>query len=262
VRVLILCGGLGTRLREETEFKPKPLVEIGGRPILWHIMKSYAQHGYRDFVLLLGYKGELIKRYFLDYHLLTRDVTVKLGSRESVQFHAGERELDWTVTMVDTGARSMTGARVARAARWVEGDRFMLTYGDGVSDVDLKKLEEFHLAHGKLATVTGVRPPARFGDLIVEGDQVNRFAEKPASGGGHINGGFFVFERAALDYLSQDETCALEGPPLERLATDGQLKMFAHDGYWHPMDTLRDVGHLNELWAKGSAPWKSWADEP
>lgn len=257
MRVLILCGGLGTRLREETEFRPKPMVEVGGHPILWHIMRGYARHGFNDFVLLLGYKGEHIKRYFLDYRVLTSDLTVKLGKPE-VQFHAREKDLDWTVTMVDTGAKAMTGARIARAAQHLSGDRFMVTYGDGVSDLDIGALTRFHASHGKLATVTGVRPPARFGDLTTEGDKVLRFAEKPHSAGGYINGGFFVFERKFLDYLSTDESCTLEQRPLEKLAQDDELRMFAHDGFWHPMDTLRDTTHLTELWNTGKAPWKTW----
>ena len=249
MRVLILCGGQGTRLREETEWKPKPLVEIGGRPILWHIMKGYAQHGLRDFVLLLGYKGEMIKRYFLDYHLLTSDITVKLGKRDELHVHGrgqDDHDVDWSVTMVDTGTQAMTGARIARARRHIEGERFMLTYGDGVCDLDLKKLEEHHRRHGKLATV--------------QGERVARFAEKPSASGGYINGGFFVFERGFLDYLATDDDCILESKPLERAAAEGQLHMYPHDGFWHCMDTLRDVNHLNELWASGHAPWKTWAD--
>ena len=262
MRVLILCGGLGTRLREETEFRPKPMVEIGGRPILWHIMKGYAAHGFNDFVLLLGYKGEIIKRYFLDYQLLTSDVTVRLGAGHEVQVHSRNPELDvdWKVTMVDTGAAAQTGARIAKAKRYIDGDRFLLTYGDGVANVDLGKLLEFHQAHGKLVTVTGVHPPARFGNFELDGDQVTRFAEKPLVGDGYINGGFFVLEKAALDYLSTEDGCALEQAPLERLARDGQLRMFAHDRFWQCMDTLRDVGHLNELWASRNAPWKTWTE--
>jgi glucose-1-phosphate cytidylyltransferase len=232
------------------------MVEIGGRPILWHIMSGYARYGFTDFVLLLGYKGELIRRYFLDYHYMETDVTVSLARPGEVTLH-GNPGVDWKVTLVDTGARTMTGARVARAARYIDGDTFMLTYGDGVSNVDLRELLAFHRSHGRIATITGVHPPARFGDLAVEGTVVRRFAEKPVVTDGYINGGFFVFQRRFLDYLDPAEDCILESRPLERLASEGQLRMFAHGGFWQCMDTPRDVTLLNELWSSGRAPWSA-----
>jgi glucose-1-phosphate cytidylyltransferase len=235
-------------------------VDVGGRPILWHIMKGFAAQGFRDFVLLLGYKGDLIKKFFLDYHLLTNDFTIRVGARDDVKIHAREPDLDWTVTLADTGPRTMTGGRIKRAERYLDGDRFMVTYGDGVADLDFRKLLAFHQQHGKLATVTGVKPPARFGDLEVQGDRVVRFAEKPAAQIGHINGGFFVFERRVLDYLSADEDEILESKPLERLAAEGNLRMYQHAGFWQCMDTQRDVNLLNGLWNSGSAPWKTWQD--
>jgi len=256
MRVLILCGGFGTRLRDESEFRPKPMVEIGGRPILWHIMSGYARHGFTDFVLLLGYKGEMIRRYFLDYHSMTTDATVSLARPGEVRLHGNVGE-DWQVTLVDTGARTMTGGRIARAARHVDGGTFMLTYGDGVSDVDFRELLAFHRAHGRVATITGVHPPARFGDLAVEGNVVRRFAEKPVVSDGYVNGGFFVFERRVLDYLDPGEDCILESKPLERLAAEGQLRMFGHPGFWQCMDTPRDMALLNDLWNSGRAPWSA-----
>ena len=260
MRVLILCGGQGTRLREETEFRPKPLIDVGGRPILWHIMKHYARYGFREFVLLLGYKGEMIRQYFLNYHTMNCDVTVALDRPGDLRFHGTVRETDWRVTLVDTGLRSLTGARIARAARHIDGDRFLVTYGDGVTDVDLASLVRFHQQQGKIGTVTGVHAPGRFGDLTVEGDLVKHFVEKP-EGTDFINGGFFIFERAVLDYLSEDEQCLLEREPLERLARAGQLSMFRHDGFWQCIDTYRDFTLLNELWESRRAPWKTWSDE-
>jgi glucose-1-phosphate cytidylyltransferase len=256
IPVLILCGGKGTRLREETEFKPKPMVEIGGRPILWHIMKSFAAHGLDEFVLCLGYKGERIKEYFLNYDALSRDCTVTLGPRGGVSFHGDGGEAGWRVTLANTGEEAMTGARVLRAAsRYVQAERFVVTYGDGVSDVDVRRLLAFHREHGRMATVTGVRPPARFGELITEGDLVREFSEKPQAHEARINGGFFVFERAFLRYLEDDDGCTLERAPLERLARDGQLAIYRHDGFWQCMDTLRDVQYLESLWRSGRAPW-------
>ncbi len=258
-KVVLLCGGQGTRMREETEFRPKPMVEIGGRPLLWHIMKLYAAHGFDDFVLCLGYRGAMIKEYFLNYRLLSSDFTVHLGSGE-VSFQTDRPEA-WTVTLADSGDDAMTGARVKRVERYLgDGDVFLCTYGDGLADVDLGALVDFHRAHGRLATVTGVVPPGRFGRLALEGDAVHDFAEKPTDGDARINGGFFVFSRAFLDRLSPDASCVLEREPLESVAEDGELRMFRHDGFWQCADTLRDVELLRSLWSKGGAPWRIWDD--
>jgi len=256
MKVAILCGGLGTRLAEETEVRPKPMVEIGGRPILWHIMQGYAARGFSEFVLALGYKAELIKRYFLEYHHAQRDLTVTLGSG-AVTVHAGPRE-DWTVHLVDTGPATQTGGRVKRLRPWLADGTFMLTYGDGVSDVDPRALLAFHRAQGRLVTLTAVRPPARFGGVAFEGDLVSEFVEKPQIGEGWINGGFFVMEPGVLDYLAGDETY-LERDPLERLAKDRQLAGYRHAGFWQCMDTLRDLRLLESLWESGRAPWRTWA---
>lgn len=255
MKVVILCGGLGTRLREETEIKPKPMVEIGGRPILWHIMHHYAAHGFTEFVLALGYRGDVIKRYFLEYHQLRGDLTVDLRNGR-VTAHDGERE-DWTVHLVDTGASTETGGRVKRLAPWIGRERFLLTYGDGVSDVNIRAVVAHHAACGRLATVTAVRPPARFGGLIFDGETVTEFSEKPQTGEGWINGGFFVFESGMLDYIEGDHTI-LERDPLERLAAERQLSVYQHDGFWQCMDTVRDLKLLETLFATGRAPWKTW----
>ncbi len=258
IPVIILCGGMGTRLREETEYRPKPMVEVGGRPILWHIMKMYAAAGFTDFILCLGYKGTVIREYFLNYEAMYTDFTMELGKRDSIVYHDGHRESGWRVTLVDTGADAMTGARVRRASRYVKGDRFMLTYGDGVANVDVRALLDFHRAHGRVGTVTGVRPSSRFGELIAEQDRVIQFSEKPRTHEGLINGGFFVFERQFLEYLSDDPGCVLEREPLERLAGAGQLSVFSHAGFWQCMDTYRDLQLLNEMWNAGNAAWKVW----
>ncbi len=255
MKVIILCGGLGTRLREETELRPKPMVEIGGRPILWHIMQGYATYGFKEFILALGYKGEAIKRYFLDYYHLHSNLTISLAAG-AVTAHDGERE-DWLVHLVDTGLVTETGGRVKRLARWLGRETFMLTYGDGVCDANIPDLLRFHQGHGRLATVTAVRPPARFGGLSFNGDLVTDFSEKPQIGEGWINGGFFVLEPGVLDYLAGDETI-LEREPLEHLAKDGQLAAYRHAGFWQCMDTLRDVRLLESLWESGKAPWKVW----
>lgn len=257
MKVAILAGGLGTRLQEETTIKPKPMVEIGGHPILWHIMSIYASYGFTEFVLALGYKGEVIKNYFLNYYYLRNSFSIHLGSGR-VESHAGERE-DWTVHLVDTGLRTETGGRVKRLASWVSDATFMLTYGDGVANVNLHELVAFHKKHGKLATASAVRPPARFGGLNFQGDLVTRFEEKPQIGEGWINGGFFVLEPQVLDYIKGDETI-FEREPLERLAHDGQLVAYRHEGFWQCMDTLRDVRLLEGLWESGAAPWKMWSE--
>ena len=255
MKVAILCGGLGTRLREETEVRPKPMIEVGGRPILWHIMRGYAARGFKEFVLALGYRSDVIKRYFLDYYHVQSRLTVSLATG-AVDAHDGERE-DWRVHLVDTGGNTQTGGRVKRLARWLSDGTFMLTYGDGVSDVNVADVLAFHRKHGKLATVTAVRPPARFGGLRFDGDLVSEFTEKPQVGEGWINGGFFVMEPGVLGYIQGDETY-LEREPLERLAKDGQLVAFRHDGFWQCMDTLRDLKLLESLWESGRAPWRVW----
>ena len=253
MNVVILCGGLGTRLSEETHLKPKPMVEIGGRPILWHIMKLYERHGFANFTLALGHKGEVIKDYFLNYHARQSDLTVSL-QRGEVTYSNPTAE-NWIVTLVDTGPNTQTGGRLRRLAdRLRPGGTFMLTYGDGVSNVDLRKVLAFHRSHGRIATVTAVRPPARFGDLQIVDDRVASFAEKPQAGEGWINGGFFVFEPQVLDYIADDMTI-LERAPLEGLANAGQLMAYHHSGYWQSMDTLRDKNALEALWSAGNPPW-------
>ncbi len=256
-KVVILCGGMGTRLREETEFRPKPLVEIGGRPILWHILKIYAHYGFKDFILCLGHKGHMIKEYFLNYRLMTGDFTLRLGSAERPEFHGSHAVEDWVITFAETGADAMTGARVKRVERFITDDHFMLTYGDGLADINVAKLYEFHCWHGKVGTVTGVRPVSRYGELSLQGTLVSQFSEKPQDSQGLVSGGFFVFHRRLFDYLKDDDSCFLEREPLERLAREGQLAAFPHTGFWHSMDTYRDFLALNDLWKKG-APWKSW----
>ncbi|HCJ10903.1 MAG TPA: glucose-1-phosphate cytidylyltransferase [Clostridiales bacterium] len=251
----MLAGGLGTRLAEETADKPKPMVEVGGRPILWHVMKIYAHHGFSRFVVCLGYKAEVIKAYFLERHHMLSDLVVSLADGR-VRTLGGARE-DWTVTLVDTGLTTQTGGRLLRVRPFVGEETFLMSYADGVADIDLSDLVRFHRGHGRLATVTAVRPPSRFGELELDGDQVTRFAEKPAGTGRWVSGGFFVFEPGVFDYLAGDETL-LERDPLERLALDGQLMAYRHDGFWHGMDTLKDVQELDRMWASGRAPWKVW----
>ncbi len=259
MKVVILCGGLGTRLREETEFRPKPMVDIGGRPILWHIMKVYAHHGFRDFVLCLGYRGAMIKDYFLNYEAMNNDFTICLGRLGAVAYHGEHDEQDYRVTLADTGPETMTGGRLKRVAKYIGDDTFLMTYGDGIADVDLKALVAFHHAHGKLATLTTVRPFSRFGILKLGSDnRVNEFAEKPQIDDGWINAGFCAFHRRVFDYLTGDD-CVLEREPLERLAREGQLMAFRHEGFFYAMDTYREYQHLNELWASGRAPWKVWS---
>jgi len=255
MKVVILAGGLGTRLSEETSVRPKPMVEIGGRPVLWHIMKIYAQHGFTDFVICLGYKGYVIKEYFANYFLHMSDVTFDLANNR-LEVHQNQAE-PWRVTLVDTGDGTSTGGRVKRVARYIEDDEFMLTYGDGVADLNVRALLAFHRAQGTLATVSGVQPPGRFGALEIEGARATGFLEKPIGDGGWINGGFFVLSRKVLDYVQGDET-VWEKEPMERLARDGQLAVYLHPGFWQPMDTLRDRSQLEAMWAAGRAPWKTW----
>jgi glucose-1-phosphate cytidylyltransferase len=255
MKVGILAGGRGSRLSEETQIRPKPLVEIGGRPILWHIMMYYAHFGFDQFVVALGYLGEQIKRYILDYAALHSNLTVEL-KHGAFSRHGGEG-LEWVVDLIDTGQATATGGRIKRLAPYVGSETFMLTWGDGVSTVDLHALVDFHKSHGKLATVTAVRPPSRFGRLELEGDRVAEFSEKPQVGEGWINGAFFVLEPGVFDYIDGDKT-AWEREPLERLATEGQLMAYRHDGFWQCMDTLRDKVFLEKLWLRGGAPWKVW----
>jgi glucose-1-phosphate cytidylyltransferase len=258
MKVAILAGGLGSRLSEETELKPKPMVEIGDKPILWHIMKHYTHHGFTDFVIALGYKGEYIKKYMIDYASLQRDITVSL--RDGHVTANGDGEEDWNVELVDTGLKTQTGGRIKRLEeRLRPGGTFMLTWGDGVSDVDLHKLIAFHKAHGKLATMTAVRPPARFGHLQLDGERVAEFSEKPQTGEGWINGAFFVLEPQIFDYITDGDLTHFERGPLENLAADGQLMAYRHESFWQCMDTIRDKRYLEQLWESDQAPWKTWS---
>ncbi|MGR9115415.1 MAG: glucose-1-phosphate cytidylyltransferase [Gammaproteobacteria bacterium] len=256
MKVGILAGGLGTRLAEETVVKPKPMVEIGGKPILWHVMKHYAHYGYSEFAIALGYKGEYIKSWMKDFSSLHSSMTVKTRTGEVVVHD--NHGVDWTVDLVDTGDNTATGGRIKRLKPWMGEGTFMLTWGDGVSDVDLDALLAFHRAHGKLATLTTVRPPARFGHIEFEGDQVTTFTEKPQTAEGWINGAFFVLEPGIFDYIEGDDT-QWEKEPLERLAADGQLMAYRHTSFWQCMDTIRDKKLLEKLWQEGHAPWKTWS---
>ena len=255
MKVGILAGGLGTRLSEETASRPKPMVEIGGRPILWHIMKSYATYGYTEFVVALGYKAEVIQDFFLNYRLRSGDLTIRTGEGDTLLVEPAAE--DWTVHLINTGDDTMTGGRVKKIAEFMGDERFMLTYGDAVSDIDISALVRFHEEHGRNATITAVRPPARFGSLEFDGDRVTRFAEKHQSSEGWINGGFFVFEPGMADRIEGDSTI-LEREPLEGLAREGELVAFRHSGFWQCMDTVRDLAYLEDLWASGSPDWRSW----
>jgi glucose-1-phosphate cytidylyltransferase len=258
MKAVILAGGLGSRLSEETVLKPKPMVEIGGKPMLWHIMNIYASCGIDEFIIALGYRGEVIKEYFLNFYALNNNLTLDLASGQTT-IHDG-RQPRWRVHLVETGLHTQTGGRLKRLGRWLGDDTtFAMTYGDGVADVDVRRLLRFHESHGKLATVTTVRPPARFGGIVFDGDAVAEFTEKPQAGEGWINGGFFVLDRRVLDYVDGDETL-WEREPLERLARDGQLMAYRHQGFWQPMDTLRERKLLEDLWASGRAPWKVWVE--
>jgi glucose-1-phosphate cytidylyltransferase len=255
MKVVILAGGLGTRISEESHLRPKPMIEIGGHPILWHIMKNFGHHGFTEFVICLGYRGYMIKEYFSNYVLHTSDVTIDMTDG-SIVYHSRAAE-PWRVTLVDTGPETMTGGRLKRVADHL-GDTFFLTYGDGVADVDLPALLAFHRAHGRAATVTSVVPPGRYGALSLDGDEVRSFMEKPAGDNSRINGGFFVLERRVIDRIAGD-AMPFEAEPLESLARDGELMAFRHDGFWQAMDTLRDKNQLEALWEKGRAPWKIWS---
>ena len=254
-KVIILAGGYGSRLQEETVIKPKPMIEIGDRPILWHIMRIYSEYGFNEFLVALGYKGEYIKKYFLDYYHLDNDISVYTRSGRIVTPKC--RREDWAVHLIDTGVNTLTGGRMKRLKKWIGNKTFMMTYGDGVADIDIGRLLAFHRKNKKLATVTAVRPPSRFGGLDLKGDMVEQFVEKSQIGEGWINGGFFVLEPEVLDYIRSDDVLFEKGP-LERLASEDQLAAYRHTGFWQPMDTLRDVRNLNEMWANNKAPWKIW----
>ena len=258
MKTIILCGGEGTRLKEETEYKPKPMVEIGGKPILWHIMKMYAHFGFKEFVLALGYKGNVIKDFFLNYEFYNNDFTITLGNHKDITVHGNSDETGWKVTLVETGLKAMTGSRIKQCERYIEEDNFMVTYGDGLADIDISKLVEYHKGHGRIGTLTGINPPSRFGELHVEENQVTEFSEKSKLEGtrGKINGGFMLFKRKFFDYLSADSGCILEREPLEKLACDRELMLHHHAGYWQCMDTYRDYLLLQEAWNSGNAPWQ------
>ncbi|MDQ6962312.1 MAG: glucose-1-phosphate cytidylyltransferase [Mariprofundaceae bacterium] len=256
MKVVLLAGGLGTRISEETSSKPKPMVEVGGMPILWHIMKTYSSYGFNDFIICLGYKGYLIKEYFANYFLHTSDVTFDFTNKNSMEIHQNMSE-PWKVTLVDTGAKTMTGGRLKRISKYLGDKDFCFTYGDGVGNVNIKELVAFHQSNQSLATLTAAQPPGRFGSLTLKGDSIQGFQEKPEGDGGWINAGFFVLSPKVLNYISDDDT-SWEAEPLQNLASEGLLNSYKHRGFWQPMDTLRDKNYLEELWATGKAPWKSW----
>ena len=260
MKAVILCGGQGTRIRDANESLPKPMLPIGNKPMVWHIMKGYAAYGVTEFVLCLGYKGWVIKEFFLNYRAMTADLTVSLAPKGELAFHSSHGEEDWSVTLAETGEDTMTAGRVAAVRRYVEdADHFLLTYGDGVADVDIGELVAFHKSHGKVATVTAVRPPGRFGEMGIEGNRVSEFNEKPQATEGFINGGFFVFDaKRAWDFIGSDPKTVLEREPMQRLAKEGELVAFRHTGFWQPMDTFREYSYLNDLWTRGAAPWKRW----
>jgi len=257
MKTVILCGGLGTRLKEETEFRPKPMVPIGGKPILWHIMKTYAHYGFNDFILALGYKGEMVKEYFQHYELMNNDVTLELGKPESYVIHKSHEEIGWKVTLADTGQQALKGSRLKQIEKYIDGDEFMMTYGDGVGNVDIPALLDFHRSHGKMVTITGVVPVSQFGKLSVQEDNTASFIEKPKSDS-FVNGGFCVFNREIFKYLTRDDGCDLEFGALEKLSKEGQVKVYKHHDFWASMDTLRDMEYLNKLWNEDKAGWKIW----
>lgn len=258
MRVVILCGGIGQRLKEQTEFRPKPMIKVGEQPIIWHIMKHYAHYGHKDFVLALGYLGEMLKEYFYHYKVMTRDFTVFLGRDDKVKVHAKEGIEDWTVTLVDTGRNALKGARIKRLEPHLPDETFMLTYGDGVSNLDLNNLLEFHRNHGCIATVTGVIPSMRFGEVRARTDGSVDFREKNTGGAAMVNGGYYVLHRKIFDYLEDRDDCDFEIGPLELLAEKRELMMYRHEGFWHCMDNIRDMDALNQMWASGKPPWKLW----
>jgi glucose-1-phosphate cytidylyltransferase len=260
MKVVILCGGRGTRLREETEFRPKPMVPIGGRPILWHIMKYYSHYGHRDFVLCLGYKGDMIREYFRNYLWNTCDTTMLLGEHPAVQFHDSHDEADWSVTLADTGEDAKTASRVRRIRRYLKpGETFMLTYGDGLSNIDISDTIKSHQSAGKVCTVSAVHPAGRFGALRIEEDgSIHSFQEKPQLEEAYVNGGYMVCDERLFEYLPQDQDVMLEQEPMDKLVRDGQLNAYRHEGFWQPMDTYQETQYLNKAWAEGNAPWKIW----
>lgn len=258
MKVVILAGGLGTRLSEETDIRPKPMVQIGGKPILWHIMKHYSHYGFNEFVILLGYKGYFIKEYFANYFMHQSDITIDLKSNK-VEVHNNNSE-PWKVTLVDTGSETMTGGRILRASKYLDGAPFLLTYGDGLSDIDLHKLVTFHKSQGKYVTLSSVQPEGRFGALNLDDEKVLSFAEKPKGDGSWINGGFFVCEPEVFEYITEGDSTIFESRPLEKLAEEHQLVAFKHEGFWRPMDTLRDKIQLEQLWKSDKAPWKVWSE--
>jgi len=256
--VVILCGGKGSRLSEETTLKPKPMVEIGGRPILWHIMKTYSHYGYNRFILALGYKGECIKKYFYDCRIMASDFTLKMDPHKPPEIHNAHENNDWEITFVDTGLETLKGGRIKRLQKYITADNFHLTYSDGVADIDIDQLYNFHLSHGSIGTVTAVRPPSRFGELIISADRVVKFEEKPQLATGVINGGFFVFKKEFMDYLTPAVDCDFEFGALQKLAKDGELRAYNHGGFWQCMDNVRDKDYLNKLWDEKQAHWKVW----
>jgi glucose-1-phosphate cytidylyltransferase len=258
MKVVILCGGLGTRLREETEFRPKPMVNIGTKPVLWHIMKRFSQFGYSDFILCLGYKGEMIKEYFYHYELMNNDFTVELGKADTYTLHQAHAEHGWKVTLANTGEKALKGARIKRIEKYITDDLFILTYGDGLADIDIQHLVDFHKKHGKIITISGVNPASRFGEMKVVDDRVVSFREKPQNTDSLINGGYMVLDKRVFSYLKDDDACEFEIGPLEQIAAEGQLMMYKHPGTWACMDTLRDTEYLNKLWEQGEAFWKNW----
>jgi glucose-1-phosphate cytidylyltransferase len=258
LKVVILAGGYGTRIRDVADNLPKPMIPIGPYPILWHIMKTYAHFGHKDFIVCLGYKAEIIKEFFLNYEARTKDFTITLGQRGAINFHTDHDESDWNVTLADTGLSSMTGARIARIQKYVGNEDFMLTYGDGVGDVDIDALLKFHRAHGKALTVTGVRPPGRFGELVNKRGVVTEFNEKPQAAGGRISGGYFVASSRIFDYLYDDNNLVFEQEPMKKLVNDSELMVYEHDEFWQPMDTSREYMLLNDLFNEGRAPWVKW----
>ena len=258
MKVVILCGGFGTRIRDVTEDIPKPMIPIGRFPILWHIMKYYSSYGYRDFVLCLGYKGHVIKDFFLNYETHARDFTITLGDNNEINYHADHGELDWKVTLAETGLSAMTGARLKRVQKYIGDEDFMLTYGDGVGDIDLEALRAYHEKHGRALTVTGVRPPGRFGELRAEKGMITEFNEKPQASGGRISGGFFVATAEIFRYLSDSQDLVFEQKPMRDLIEKQQLMVYEHNGFWQPMDTSREYQLLNSIYEKGSAPWVRW----
>lgn len=263
MEVVILCGGMGTRLREETEFRPKPMVNVGCRPILWHIMKIFAHYDHKDFLLALGYKGHVIKEYFLNYEMMNNDVLVELGKSKNISYiNSNHDDNGWKVLLADTGELALKGARLKRLEKYIKGGDFFVTYGDGLSDIDINALLDFHRKHHKIATVTGVNPTARFGELEFAGSRVTSFQEKPTTSSGTrlISGGFFVFNRRIFDYLEDNDRCDLEYGALEKLSCEGELMLYRHDGFWACMDTFRDMQYLNRLWEDGRANWKIWSN--